>query len=509
MLRTWITVAATLGGLPVTSARRAQGRASGVPACDALRDVGLGDRLLFPGDPRFEPEIETWPAENARLRPYCLVLPHNKEEVSTALKALVSINDGAGDWHIAVRSGGHSYPGSNGIERGVTIDLSQMNSSRYDPTSNLASIEPGARWRDVYANLDSNGVVVTGGRDGSVGVGGFLLGGGMSYFTGKMGFGCDSIVNYEVVLADGTIVNANRNTNADLWRALKGGGNNFGIVTRFDIEAIPTRDLFYDVRTMSYEHTDAVVETVVGFANQEQSLSANHLVTYYSFEPRDRPDIIVNTIYVNVEGDGESPTPFDKLRALPALTNSTVLQTMAEASAGGGVGTGTRNAASTLSFKNDPELIRRVIELHTEFVETLKKYLAPEKFQSGIFLQPIPPYLAEIGKQRGGNMLGLDRVSEGIIMWTGGVGIVDGTDQDFAVAQAELHALTAQVKELSQSLGGDKEFVYLNYAYGFQDPVGSYGAENIQHIRDVAAKYDPTGVFQKRIPGGFKISRVR
>jgi FAD/FMN-containing dehydrogenase len=85
----------------------------------------------------------------------------------------------------------------------------------------------------------------------NVGVGGFLLGGGISYNQAQIGFSCDTIVKYEVVLGNGTIVNANRTANADLWKALKGGGNNFGIVTRFDVEAIAAEKLYYDMRVMS------------------------------------------------------------------------------------------------------------------------------------------------------------------------------------------------------------------------------------------------------------------
>lgn len=61
--------------------------------------------------------------------------------------------------------------------------------------------------------------------------------GGISYFSARKGFACDNVVNYEVVLASGEVVNANATANADLWVALKGGSNNFGIVTRFDLKA--------------------------------------------------------------------------------------------------------------------------------------------------------------------------------------------------------------------------------------------------------------------------------
>lgn len=272
-------------------------------------------------------------------------MPHNTEEVATALNALVNVNGGAGDWHIAVRSGGHGPPGSNGIERGVTIDLSQMNTSSYDHDSNIASIQPGARWRNVYADLQEYGVAVAGGRDGGVGVGGFLLGGGMSYFTPRLGLGCDSVVNYEVVLANATIINANKTSHEDLWRALKGGGNNFGIVTRFDMEAFPSPVMYYDMRTLDFEYADAVLDTAVTFAKHNQSLSDNALITYISYQfgsTGDGNGIVANTIYVNTAGEDSAATAYDTVKGFPALSNVTTRGTMADLSRGGVGDTNTR-----------------------------------------------------------------------------------------------------------------------------------------------------------------------
>jgi len=91
-----------------------------------------------------------------------------------------------------------------------------MNCSYYDPDRDLANDEPGAAWKDVYYNLLNSNVTVTGGRDGGVGVGGFLLGGGNSYYSGRNGFGCGPVVGFEVVLANGSIVEANVDENPAL-----------------------------------------------------------------------------------------------------------------------------------------------------------------------------------------------------------------------------------------------------------------------------------------------------
>ncbi|KAI2636520.1 hypothetical protein GGS26DRAFT_581315 [Hypomontagnella submonticulosa] len=476
---------------------------SGNLPCDALIDAGLGDRLLFANNPAYEPHVLSWYAATNQLRPYCFVLPQSTEEVSTALTALVQANDGAGDWHIALRSGGHGF--ANNIASGVTIDLTMMNSSSYDSEANVVKIQPGGRWRNVYADLEKFGVTATGGRDGDVGVGGFLLGGGNSFFSGRMGFGCDSVVNFEVVLANGTIINANSTANEGLWRALRGGTGNFGIVTRFDMEAIPSRDLYYDLRYLNVSHSEDVIDAVVGYANQDQSLSDNALVTFFAHNVSAMPETYIGTINVNTKGNGNASTAFDKVKTLPTIYKATTFESMAKAAQGSQLPGGFRGASTTLTFHNDPQILRRCVELHEDLIQRLKTSIGEENFTTMLFFQPIPSYMGEIAKQRGGDMLGLDAIKHNAILWTAGAAV--NTDEALAIALYETNVMTAQVKEFAKSVNGDLDFIYLNYADASQDPLGSYGAANIQHMRDMAAQYDPTEVFQKRVPGGFKISR--
>jgi len=104
----------------------------------------------------------------------------------------------------AIRSGGHTtWAGSNNIENGVTIDLGLMNTTTYNEETMIASIQPGSRWGGVYSTLDPKGVTVAGGRAATVGVSGFITGGGNSFYSAQKGFSCDTVTNFEVVLASG------------------------------------------------------------------------------------------------------------------------------------------------------------------------------------------------------------------------------------------------------------------------------------------------------------------
>ena len=194
-----------------------------------------------------------------------------------------------------------------------------MNSSHYDRDRKLASVEPGAAWKDVYYDLLHDGnVTVTGGRDGGVGVGGFLLGGGISYYTGRNGFGCDGVINFEVVLANGSIVNANVDENRDLWKALKGGGLNYGIVTRFDLHAMPAVDLAYGQSIIASDHSDEVVDAVVKFSNNPEELGDHHLITLYAHDMRFGKGVTIIVIRVNTRGDLNT-TGFDTINKIPTL----------------------------------------------------------------------------------------------------------------------------------------------------------------------------------------------
>lgn len=249
------------------------------------------------------------------------MLPSSAAEVSQTLTALQSAGDGAGDWHVAIRSGGHGSDNANSITDGIIVDLSRLNATTYDAATNIASVGTGARWGHVYADLEKSGVSVTGGREGVVGVGGLLLGGGVSWYNARTGFACDSVVNYEVVLANGLIINANATNHFDLFRALKGGGSNFGIVTRFDLEAFPANNLSIQRRTIGVEHAEEFVDAVSGFTNLDQSFRDNAMISVMTYDPR-AEDITITVTEVNTMNNANS-TAFDAFNRLPTLAAPT------------------------------------------------------------------------------------------------------------------------------------------------------------------------------------------
>ncbi|KAJ3578650.1 hypothetical protein NPX13_g1910 [Xylaria arbuscula] len=498
MLKHTIITAALLSG---TVAR------TRLSPCDALEAVGLRDRLITPNDTAYTSEVNSWWAKNGRQRADCFILPQTSKEVAITLTVLTDHNLCGSNFSIAVRSGGHSATGSSSTNNGVTIDLSHMNTTTYDPETNIASIQPGGKWQNVYKDLIEYSVTVTGGRDGDVGVGGFLLGGGNSYYSGRQGFGCDGVANYEVVLANGTIVYANQVQNADLWQALKGGGSNFGIVTRFDMEAVQAPPIFTDTRFLAREYSYAMVDAVVGFANSNKSIADDAFFTFFSHNLKDNADIFSVGVHVNTLGITDSITPFDEAKALPAFLNLTVVEDIATAAAQSQVASDAWSYGFTSTFNNDRRIAERAVELHEEFVESLKALMDPEDFFTQMFLQPFPSYRWSIGKQRGGNVLGLDHLTNNALLYTAGVGMLrDDAPRD--QAHALLKDMKTKVAAFAKSVQGDMDFIYMNYADDDQSPLETYGSSNIEFMKGVAKKYDPAGVFQTRIPGGYKISNI-
>ena len=182
---------------------QSQSTANAIQQCAALKNAGL-THIYMQNDQQYKDRTESYWSVSAQLHPKCIVQPVSTAEVSTAIKILGGPNKGC---QFAMRSGGHTtWAGSNNIDNGVTIDLGLMNQTTYDQATNLAKVQPGNRWGGVYGALEPYGVTVAGGRASTVGVAGFLTGGGNSFFTAERGWACDQVKNYEVVLSSGSVI---------------------------------------------------------------------------------------------------------------------------------------------------------------------------------------------------------------------------------------------------------------------------------------------------------------
>ena len=143
---------------------------------------------------------------------------------------------------LGVRGGGHSVAGSAIVDAGIVADLSGMRGVETDAAGRVAHVQGGAQWRDLDGPALAHGLAVPGGVYGDTGVGGLTLGGGIGFLMGIGGLTCDNLVGARVVTADGSIVEAE--DDPDLLWALRGGGGNFGAVTRFDLALHPIGPMY-------------------------------------------------------------------------------------------------------------------------------------------------------------------------------------------------------------------------------------------------------------------------
>ncbi len=167
-------------------------------------------------------------------RPAIIAQCRTTEDVVSAVKFARARN-----LPISIRGGGHNVAGHAVCDDGMMIDLSMMREVTIDVQRNLATVEGGALWRDVDAASQIHGLATPGGLISDTGVAGLTLSGGIGWLRAKHGLSIDNLIAADVVTADGRLLHASDNENADLLWALKGGGGNFGVVVRFTFKLHP------------------------------------------------------------------------------------------------------------------------------------------------------------------------------------------------------------------------------------------------------------------------------
>jgi FAD/FMN-containing dehydrogenase len=188
---------------------------------------GVKGRVIAPGDEEYE-KARTVFYGWVNRRPRAVVRVADENDVAR----IVLLARDAG-LELAVRSGGHSLAGHGTSEGGIVLDLSDMRALEINAAKRTAWAQTGLTAAEYTAQADVNGLATGFGDTGSVGIGGLTLGGGIGYLVRKHGLTIDSLLAADVVTADGQVVRTDNATHPDLFWAIRGGGGNFGVATRF------------------------------------------------------------------------------------------------------------------------------------------------------------------------------------------------------------------------------------------------------------------------------------
>ena len=192
--------------------------------------AGLRGQLLSPGDEGYDRARKLWNGMFDR-RPALIARCAGAADV---IRAVSFARDNR--LAVAVRGGGHSFPGHSVCDGGLVIDLSAMKGIRVDLRTRTARAQAGVKWIEFDHETQAFGLATTGGTDGDTGIAGLTLGGGLGWLSSKYGLTVDNLVSADVVTADGRLLTASATENQDLFWGLRGGSGNFGVVTSFEYQ---------------------------------------------------------------------------------------------------------------------------------------------------------------------------------------------------------------------------------------------------------------------------------
>jgi FAD/FMN-containing dehydrogenase len=254
--------------------------------------------LVLPDDPGYARARRVWNGMIDKM-PAAVIYCADTDDVIASVNFARTRN-----LAVAVRAGGHNVAGSSVCDAGVVIDVSRMKRIEVDPAGRVAHAQAGLNLGEFDAATQAYGLATTMGVNADTGMAGLTLGGGFGKLGRKHGLSCDNLLAAEIVTADGRVLRASAAENADLFWAIRGGGGNFGIITRFDYRLFPVGPLLLAGSVLyAYSNAREAMRFYHAFANtapDELSLDAA-LVT----EPSGDRCFSISACYVGPIDEGE------------------------------------------------------------------------------------------------------------------------------------------------------------------------------------------------------------
>ncbi|RYP70438.1 hypothetical protein DL771_005479 [Monosporascus sp. 5C6A] len=444
---------------------------------DVLTSV-LKDSILLPGSEEYQKENGSYfSAFENEIKPSYIVKPTSVKQVQDLVEALRP-HVLSGDCRLAIRGHGHTpFAGSANVHNGVTIDMRGFKGVTLSEDKSVVQIGVGETWATVYAELEKHGLTVAGGRVGRIGVAGFILGGGLSMFSTRRGFACDSVVEFEVVLASGEVILANAGENADLWNALKGGLNNFGVLTSFKMKTFESGNIWGGVTYYVPGAFSQLLQNACDFVYNETDEDTHIMCSAgYGFGHQ-----AVTCVMYHTRGE-ENPPSLQRFTALePQIKQMCTVRT-----------------STHLGF-----YISLMETFQQKWQETLDTIKDAAGFIFSFGFHPLTKALLENSEKAGGNAKAIPP-SDGplFVLLINPIWMLPEDDNRIFTA---VENLVAEFRALASEKGLLHRYIFPNYAYQKDDIIAGYGEESVSKLWETGLKYDPEGIFQKGVPGGFKL----
>ncbi|KAI0846070.1 oxidase/Diels-Alderase [Daldinia vernicosa] len=431
-------------------------------------------------------------SETAWKSPSCIFAPNNIQDLRRAV--LIA---GFTNITFAVRSGGHS-PLSNwaNIDDSLLISMTNINDLEYDEAAQTQRSGMGNRWGDVYGHLVPYGRIVVGGRLATVGLG-LSTGGGLSHFSNEWGWVGQNVLQYEVMLSNGSHVNASATENPDLYYASKAGSSNFGIVTHITQRTYPMGQVWGGLVQFPGNSSKQFMAAMAEYQGNGQFDTKSAILPYIGIN---NDTILATFVYL----DGVvRPDAFAPFFEIPVTADYTQVYDnfyeFCQVDLPYQVPRWTY-AATTIAFDNSTstETYEGLIDVFSQFSSRVQNVtggsLAP-------MVQPVSKSMVDQSRALGDDPMNVEDRAQ---LWVG-INIGWSLEKDDATVYQILEDILAATESYTTSRNVHLPFVFLNDAWSGQQPFVGYGQDSHNKLLAASKKYDTRQMFQKLVTGGFKL----
>ena len=439
-----------------------------------LRALGarLAGDVVVPGDDGWDEARQAWNLA-VEQRPLAVVYPASADDVVATVAFA-----GEHGARIAFNGGGHNAAPIDWTEDTLLMKTERLAGIEIDPQARRARVESGALGKPLALAAGEHGLAFLAGTSPDAGVAGYVLGGGLSWMIRKHGLACNSIVAVELVTADGRLIRADKDSEPDLFWALRGGGGNFGAVTALELALVPVAEIYAGCLFWPIERAREIlnawrvwIETVPLECHSIGRMLQLPDVPFLPEHLRGRSFVLVEPAFIGSESDGSALV--EPLRALGPEFDTVAMMPTSELSLVN------MDPDFPLPYAGDGILL-------DDFTPAAIDALI-EAFVGSPLLHAEARHLggaAAIGSPEHGV---LDSIEASFMMFTFGLTL------DAAAHAAVEHHVELLIEALAPWDSGRR---YLNFAESVVDPRSIFPPETYDRLRAVKARYDPTRMFQ-------------